>query len=77
MSFQQIGLDAFPITPNDSTDLATPTKGIYVGVAGNLKVTQASQTVTYTNLVAGMIHPIHATRVFDTGTTATGIIGVI
>lgn len=67
----------FSVTPNDSTDLAHPTRGIYVGGTGNLSVIlRGGDTVTFQNLVAGIIHPIQASRIRSTGTTATGIIAV-
>jgi hypothetical protein len=48
-----------------------------VGVAGAVKVTFFDgTTVTFGTLVAGVIHPLRVKRVFATGTTATGIIGV-
>jgi hypothetical protein len=68
---------AAAITPNDSTALTQTTRGVYVGAAGNLKVDMAdSSTVTFTGLAAGMVHPIAVKKVYATGTTATGIIGV-
>ena len=69
--------EAFDITPSNDTDLATPTRGIYVGVSGDLKVDLiGSGTVTFTNLTAGMIHPIAVKRVYATGTDADEIIGL-
>lgn len=68
---------AFAITPADGADLAYVTRGIYVGVSGDLKVDMANgTTVTFVGLAAGMIHPIRAKRVYDTGTDATSIVGV-
>ena len=65
------------ITPNDSADLATSTRGLYVGASGDVKVTLVGgDTVTFTGLAAGIIHPLRAERVFATGTTATSIVGV-
>jgi hypothetical protein len=70
-------VDAFAITPDNSNDLATVTRGIYVGVSGDLKViTLGGETVTFVGLAAGMIHPIRVARVLATGTTATSIVGV-
>lgn len=67
----------FEVTPNDSTDLTHVTRGIYVGVTGDVKITNVNgQTVTYTNLAAGVHHPMCVSRVWSTGTTATGIIAV-
>jgi hypothetical protein len=66
------------ISPDDATDLVYETRGIYIGVAGNLTVTlaQDQSKVTFTALSIGVIHPIAASRVWATGTTATGILGV-
>lgn len=66
------------ITGNDSTDLAKTTKGIYIGTSGDLRVTlkKDSTPVTFTGLSAGIIHPIEAKRIWVTGTTATGILGL-
>jgi len=69
--------NAFSVTPHDTNDLPNVTRGIYVGVTGDLKVkTEGLDVVTFTNLAAGMIHPIMCQMVFATGTTATGIVGV-
>jgi len=69
-------IGAVEITPDDDVDLEKATRGIYVGVAGNLKVTLLNgDTVTYVNLAAGVTHAKQIVRVWDTGTTATNIIG--
>lgn len=69
---------AVAVTPSDTTDLATvPTKGLYLGGAGNVKVDMADgTTVTFTALSSGMIHPISCKRVYATGTTTTSILAV-
>lgn len=69
---------AVVITPNDSADLTTvPTKGIYIGVTGDVKVTlNDGSTVTFTSLSSGVIHPLSVKRVFAIGTTATNILAV-
>ena len=66
------------ITPNDSNNLIVPTRGIYVGVAGDLTVIMATngQKVVFSGIMAGMIHPIMASKVFATGTSAAGLVGV-
>lgn len=69
--------NAFAVVPSDANDLPTWTRGLYVGSAGHVKVTlTGGSTVTFQNLVAGIIHPIMAKRVYSTGTTATNIVGV-
>ena len=54
-----------------------PTRAIYVGNSGNLKVDMVSGgTVTFSNLTAGTLLPIQVVRVYATGTTATLLIGL-
>lgn len=68
---------AFVITPNDATDLAAPTRGIYVGSFGDLRVRMVDGgDIMFVGLVAGIIHPIRVIRVWATGTTVTDIRGL-
>lgn len=68
--------NAFVITPSDVDDLPHPTVAIYVGIAGNIKLDLiGGDTITLTNLAAGAWHPISATKVYTTDTTATEIVG--
>lgn len=84
-SYQTFGqgsaLGAFAITPNDSTDLAQgTTRGIWVGAVGDIKVTFFDgTTATFTAVPASTIAywPMRVKRVFATGTTATGLIGLL
>lgn len=70
------GIGGVAVTPSDATIIA-PTRGIYVGVAGNVAVKLLNgTTVTFTAMVTGIIHPIRATQVLSTGTTATSIVAV-
>ncbi len=69
--------DAAAITLSDSTELA-PTRSLFIGVGGNLKVTTAYGTdVTFQNVVAGSILPIQVIKVWSTGTTASGIVALL
>jgi hypothetical protein len=65
------------IIPNDGADLVSgATKGLYVGVSGNIKMTMADgSVVTRKNVTAGMTHSWSIKRVWATGTTATDIVG--
>jgi len=64
------------ITPADATYI-TPTRGVYVGVSGDLKVIMLDGTaVTFVGLAAGVIHPIVCVLIYDTGTTATSIVAL-
>jgi hypothetical protein len=73
-SYSDPAINAAAVTPSDTVDLSAVTRAIYVGTAGDLKVTMlGGQTVTFTAAPAGW-HPICATRVFATDTTAEGIV---
>ena len=62
------------VTPSDSTDLTTPARGLNVAVSGNVKVTLVGgDTVTY-YIAAGIQFPALVSRVWSTGTDATGIV---
>ena len=66
------------ITPSDSADLAFIPRGIVVGTAGDVKMSDHSGTATVVpSLVAGIIHPLSPTRIWSTGTTAVGIVVVV
>jgi hypothetical protein len=68
---------AFAVTPSDSTDLAFVTRGLYVGVGGDVRVTMMSgDGATFVGLAGGMVHPLRVSRVFATNTTATSIVGL-
>lgn len=69
--------NAAAITPNNSTDLAYTTRGIYVGGSGNLVVdmTSGQTSVTFSNVPAGVILPIRVTRV-RTASTATNLVAL-
>lgn len=64
------------ITPNDTT-VFTPTRGIYVAVTGDVKADMSDgSTITFVGLTGNMVHPIAVRRVYATGTTATGVVGL-
>jgi hypothetical protein len=70
------------ITPSDTvnfrpgpTACSKSTRGIYVGVAGNVTAVREDGTaVTFVNVNAGTIIPIRAIRVNATNTTATNLV---
>lgn len=54
---------------------STESRGVYIGTAGNLKVDMADgTTVTFSNLAAGSIYAIAITKVYQTGSTAAGLV---
>lgn len=67
---------AAEITPSDAAALSRPTRGLYVGSAGDLVVTFVGGTkVTLTNVPVGL-YPFAVKNVWSTGTVASGIVGL-
>lgn len=77
--------DAVVVVPNDTT-VIPDTRGLYVGVTGNVTVRMADQTpapgggaggtVTFASVPAGQILPIQVDKVLFTGTTASSILAL-
>ena len=67
----------FPITPDGNTDLATIPDAIYVGGAGDIVLKGSDGTNATFAVVAGQTYPFSPMRVLATGTTATGLIGLV
>ncbi len=66
---------AAAVTPSDTANLPTDCKRLWVGGAGNVKLTTVGgSTVTYTAVPAGTYLQVRAQQVFATGTTATNIV---
>ena len=68
--------DYFPITPDDGTDLTYETREIIVAVGGTLAVQKRNGDAVTLTLPAGRFALV-IKRVLATGTTATGITGVV
>ena len=68
------------VTPSDAADLAHAARALYIGTAGDLKVTTTGgETVAFVGLTAGMILPVAVSKVFATGqagTIATNIVAL-
>ncbi len=65
------------ITPSDTVNIVRgPTRGIYVGGAGNIVAVIGGTAITFNGAQAGDILPIHATRVNLTSTTATSLVAL-
>lgn len=61
--------DANAVTVSDTVDLPTASI-IYVGAAGNVRVTtQWGAVVTFNGLQSGQVIPVQVRRVWSTGTT--------
>jgi hypothetical protein len=68
---------AVAVVPNDGADLPHPGR-VWVGTGGSVKIDSqlTGATVTFVNVPAGTSLPVHARRVYATGTTASGMIVV-
>jgi hypothetical protein len=89
MSKRTLGVNAqtdpasniFAITASDTvSDPNGPFRGIIITVAGAVKITtpDGSDVVLPSGLLAvSTVYPIHVMRVWSTGTTATGIYGLV
>lgn len=67
------------VTPSDSAnDPAAPFAGFYTGSGGSIRVLdEEGNDTTFANLPAGTVMTLAILRVFVTGTTATGVKGMI
>lgn len=66
------------VTPSDSVDLPNISRVISVNVSGNVTYTYASLALGTAGvtvyMVAGAFYPVRATRIWATGTAATGLV---
>lgn len=70
-------IHAVAVTPSDGSDLTYVSRGVYVGGAGDIKVTLlGGETVTFSAVPAGTLLPVRASRIWSTGTTATNLVSV-
>lgn len=77
-TFTAPGLDAFDITPSNSTNFNIMARAIYVGTGGDISlVTSRGNTVVFTAVPQGTVLPVVALRVNSTGTTASNLVGII
>jgi len=80
---RKVGLDypgehAAAVTPSDTANLTHPTRYLFIGGAGNVKVDMLGGElgITLTAIAVGVLHNIAVTKVYSTGTTATNIVAV-
>lgn len=67
----------FDITPNDSADLPQAITVLNVATPGTVRVTVVDGSTADLTLCPGAAFPVQARRVWQTGTTATGIRGLV
>lgn len=64
------------VTPSDTADLLNVSRAINVATGGSLRVTTLNGETGTITVIAGTPFPIRVTRVWATGTTASGIVGL-
>lgn len=62
------------VTPDDDNDLPAASRGINVAQTGSLRVTTVGDTTETVHIAAGVAFPLRVKRVWQSGTTATGIV---
>lgn len=67
---------AFEIIPDDGVDLAVPTRALCVSGSGTVRVTTLGGSTATLYLAAGVPFPVRASRIWTSGTSATGIVGL-
>lgn len=68
---------AAAVTPHDTNELSTYCRALYVGGAGNVKLTTVGgDTVTFVGVPAGTTLAVRAKVVFSTLTTATSLVAL-
>jgi hypothetical protein len=67
---------AFAVTPSDVTVFSEPTRGLYIGATGTIRVMHADDTATtdYPVAVAGYVYPWSVKKVYASGTSASSIV---
>lgn len=68
---------AFSITPDDDTDLSTVGVCLTASTAGTAAVHDMNGNSVTLYLAAGAVIPLRVRRVLSTGTTASGIVGLV
>lgn len=67
----------FDIVPNDNADLTVAITALNVATPGTIRVTTVDGSVSDIMVHPGHAFPVRAQRVWMTGTSATGIRGLV
>lgn len=70
-------ITVFEITPDDGSDLAQVTVALNVATPGTVRVTTLDGSISDVSIHPGAPFPIRVRRVWATGTTATGLRGLV
>lgn len=73
----QSATGAETVVPSDTIDLKFISRGLWIGVGGNVAVVMANGSrVTFVGIAAGTLLPIRISRVDSTSTTATTMVSI-
>lgn len=64
------------VIPSDTTDLAYVSRALNVAVSGTVRLTTIGGDTATVTVAAGSTFPVRASRIWATGTTATGIVAM-
>lgn len=68
----------FDISPDDDSDLVQVTRAFMVSGAGDVSVVlKSGATLNLAGLTSGVLYPFRVCKICATGTTATGIVGLV
>lgn len=70
-------ITVFDIVPDDGGDLPHVTAALNVATPGTVRVTTDDGSVSDITVHPGVAFPIRARRIWQTGTTATGLRGLV
>lgn len=67
------------ITPDDDNEITQTPRALYIGGTGNIAIIAIddSEPVVFVNVPAGTVLPVSVSKVMDTSTTATFIVGIL
>lgn len=68
--------NAYPVTPDDTGDLAYFSRALNVATSGSVRLTTVRGDEVTVFIAAGITFPIRARRIWATGTTAANIVAL-
>ena len=68
-----VAIDIEPVTPNDTVDLPNHARAIRAASGGTLRIKTYRGAVRNTRIGSGEILMVYASRIYATGTSATGL----
>jgi hypothetical protein len=66
----------FDVVPDDGADLSVACRALNVSGSGTVRVTSVGGEIVSVSVAAGIAFPVRCSRVWATGTTATGIVAM-